>query len=117
MIAKLFTLFPLSGTQDLEMTMAAYLDETQSVPAAWLQRALGQLAREDGRRFAPSVGEIRGRAGRLYRREYRAVRGLPEYGPRDTGETIDVAKWLSRARVDPFPAALAEGSDGQRSLT
>lgn len=60
--ARLFTLYPLSATQDTEGAILAFTEETQDIPIDALGRGLRVLARENGRRFAPSVGEIRAAA-------------------------------------------------------
>lgn len=62
--SRLFTLYPLAQTQDAEGTILAYIEETLDVPLRWLEAGIRSCARELDRRFAPSVGEIRGAAQR-----------------------------------------------------
>ncbi len=62
--SRLFTLYPLSATQDAKGAILAHIEETLDVPLRWLEAGIRSCAREAGRRFAPSVGEIRGAAQR-----------------------------------------------------
>lgn len=78
MFAKLFTLFPFVGSQDSEGAMLAFIEETRDIPAIWLSHGLAALIREPDRRFAPSVGEIRGAALLAIRRARRRAEGKPE---------------------------------------
>lgn len=81
--AKLFTLYPLSATQDTEGAILAFIEETRDIPSRWLAVGLSTLTREPGRRFAPSVGEIRQAALLSIRRARRLAQGKPEtmHGP------------------------------------
>ena len=77
MFAKLFTLYPFVTSQDSEGALLAYLEETRDIPVRWLSRGLAQIVREPSRRFAPSVGEIRGAALLLIRAARRLAEGKP----------------------------------------
>ena len=74
---KMFTLLPLSATQDTEGAIRAFIEETLDVPARWLAMGISALVREPDRRFAPSVGEIRGAALRSIRAARRVAEGKP----------------------------------------
>lgn len=78
LMSKLFTMCPLSATQDTEGALLAYIEETRDIPVRWIAMALSQLIREPDRRFAPSVGEIRGAALHAIRRARRLAEGKPE---------------------------------------
>ena len=78
MFVKLFTLCPLSGTQDTEGSVLAYIDETKDIPPLWISIALKKLTGESDRKFAPSVGEIRGAALVAIRAQRRRSEGKPE---------------------------------------
>lgn len=73
LMTKVYTLYPTSGGQDREGLMRAMIDETLDIPAWWLQQALSRLCREPGRKFAPSVGEVRGVAVEKVRAWRRSV--------------------------------------------
>jgi len=99
LFTKLFTLYPLSATQDTEGAILAYIDETRDVPAYWLSIGLSKLVREPGRRFAPSLGEIRDAALRAIRAHRRRSAGQPEKMPGVTGDDpIRPERELSWAR-------------------
>ena len=89
MFAKLFTLFPFVGSQDSEGAILAFIEETRDIPAIWISHALKSLSNEPGRKFAPSVGEIRGSALSLIRAQRRRSEGKPE-------------KMLGAGGVDPL---------------
>lgn len=81
MFSKLFTLYPLSATQDTEGAVLAYIEETRDLPCFWLSCGLASIVREPGRRFAPSVGEIRGAAMLSIRAARRRSEGKPSQMP------------------------------------
>ena len=73
----MFTLFPLSATQDTEGAILAFIEETLDVQARWLALGISALVREPNRRFAPSVGEIHGAALSAIRTARRVSEGKP----------------------------------------
>lgn len=62
--ARMFTLCPLAATQDTEGAILAFIEETLDLSVEWLESGIRDCVREPDRRFAPSVGEIRGAAQR-----------------------------------------------------
>ena len=57
---KAFALYPLAQSQDPKAATLAAIAETRDIPAYWISQALSKLCREAGRKFAPTVGEVRG---------------------------------------------------------
>ena len=78
---KLFTLYPLAATQNPKAAIAAFVDETADVPVYWIASGLARLTKESDRRFAPSLGEIRGAALRAIRAARWARDGAPPVSP------------------------------------
>ncbi|MGH7291924.1 MAG: hypothetical protein ACREJT_11980 [Myxococcota bacterium] len=71
MFTKLLSTYPTSATQDTRALILTLIEETRDLPAFWLSCGLSRLAREPGRKFAPSLGEIRGAALEAIRTERR----------------------------------------------
>jgi hypothetical protein len=67
MFTKMLSLYPTAQSQDPEALIYALLESTTDIPARWLSHALARLTREPHRKFAPTLGEIRGVAMRLIR--------------------------------------------------
>jgi hypothetical protein len=97
MFTKLFAMYPMSRTQDVDLTLRAYIDETRRVPALVISHALARLtARPE--KFAPSVGEILADSARIIRRIKLEAEGRDsrEYNLRGDFK-LDVEGWLKRA--------------------
>ncbi len=97
MFTKLFAMFPLSRTQDADLTLRAYVDETMRVPPLVLSHALKRLTSRN-EKFAPSVGEILADSARIIRQVKLASDGKDtrEYSLRGDFK-LDVDGWLKRA--------------------
>lgn len=102
MIGKLFALFPSPG-RDVELTIAAYIDETAGVPAIVLSHALRRVTRRAAQ-FAPTVAEILRESARVIREAKLQSEGRPthEYNGHAPFE-LNVERWLQRAtEVEPL---------------
>lgn len=97
MFTKLFAMFPISRTQDADLTLRAYIDETRRVPTLVLSHALARLTSRP-EKFAPSVGEILADSARIIRKVKLEAEGRDprEYSVRGDFK-IDVEGWLKQA--------------------
>lgn len=62
---KLFSIYPVSKMQNQQGRIAAFIEETQTIPCFFLRVALGHITKQP-RDFAPSPGEIHAVAARSY---------------------------------------------------
>jgi len=110
LFTKMFTVWPVSGGQDLKGAILAYIEETRDLPAHWLSCGLSALVREAGRKFAPSVGEIRDATLLAIRRARRLSQGLgpDDYNPQGPAP-LSEARELVWAREKAL--ALQSGSE------
>lgn len=67
MVTKLFSMFPLSKGQDMELAMAGYIEHTMDIPTHWMSVGLFNLLQDDETVFVPPVGKIRRAAAVAYR--------------------------------------------------
>lgn len=98
LFGKLFALYPASGGLDVEVRMAAYLDETRRVPALALSHAMKRLVARRANAFVPSVYEIL-REAAIWVRETnaRAAGRDPDAHNPEGPVEIDVERWLALA--------------------
>lgn len=83
-LAKLFSFYPEGGGDErAELRFNACCDELSDIPPYWLGWACRLLIREPGRRFCPTVNEIREKAAWCIRRARRASLGQPPDFPWD----------------------------------
>ena len=91
LFTKMFSLFPAQKGQNHKARIAAFIEETEDIPAYYLRTALGHLCRQP-RQFNPSLGEIRATAARAYAETVRIATGEDVYTApqrRLRSETID----------------------------
>ncbi len=72
---KLFSVYPLARSQNLEAAMTLHIEETSDIPVRWLKQAVSELVKDPSLTFVPPIGVIRDKALRAIRRARRASKG------------------------------------------
>lgn len=137
MFVKLFALYPAPAGEDVQLKVAAYIEETRHVPPLVLSHALHRLVRRRGVKdmdradaFAPPVADILRESARVIRETVLKAEGKDtrEYNP-NAEFVLREDRWLpegNRAecvlRGEPLPAlemrqhvAIAMGDLAQRA--
>ena len=101
MVTKLFSMYPVSRNQNLDLAIEGYVEVLRSLPWRWVSVAIRALSEDPDLTFAPPVGKIRHETARQYRRSWRAHRGRdPDRD--ELGHPLglnDPDRWLLEARA------------------
>ncbi len=114
---KLFALYPCPSSEDGEIKMTAYLEETRTVPPLVLSHAMKRLVSSRANSYMPSVYEILRMSARVVREWHQIAEGREpnEYNPRlESSESeIDIERWLARAHEVTELRRLPAGPEGR----
>ncbi len=101
MVTKLFSMYPVSRNQNLDLAMEGYVEVLRSLPWRWVSVAIRALSEDPDLTFAPPVGKIRAETARQFRRAWRSQRGKdPDRD--ELGHPLalnDPDRWLLEARA------------------
>lgn len=100
MVTKLFSMYPVSRGQNLDLAIEGYVEVLRQLPWRWVSYAIAIVTEDPDVTFAPPVGRIRNETARQYLRAWRARKGKdPDRD--DLGhpiELVDPDRWLRLAR-------------------